>query len=171
MKTNTQTLLCVLAFAGAMNVNAGRGTILNVPGCNSQTQHASHATHAFWPGQTWAYLIRGYSYNLETIDASSPGTLIKVSSNQKDLFSMNIPVKRKEAKSGTVVFAKPIWLSGDVKFQYEWIHGASAYGMIALDVDITPTAPIVKGEIIAPVYAIPESRPLIAWKVSVDFTR
>jgi len=174
MKTKNTIITLAALSLGVAATQAGRGNTITVTGATNspQEQHGSHKAHTFNLGAVWAYKIIGYSYTLETIDKSSPGTFINVSSTGgTDEFKIEIPLKRKDPTTATVTFANAIvYGSDDLNIVYSWEHGASSFGSITLNASVTPSPPKILGNLDIPLVLTPKDTPHVKWDAQILFS-
>ena len=179
-KKTTIAILASLAF-GIAAAQAGRGCVLTVPDCTSpqsQTQHASHAVHTFdislGAGET--YKIVGYTYNLTTMDASSPGTLVEITvigggGDSHSIANIPIPEKKQTMENQTVGLALSITNTNPkdaitLTVQFNFVHSASAFGFISLNGCVVP-CPTASGDLETTAYANADDKPHLKWNAKI----
>jgi len=180
-KKTTIAILVTLAF-GIAAAQAGRGCILTVPDkddCQSQTQHASHAVHTFDISleTNETYEIEGYTYNLTTMDASSPGTLVEIVVIQggvsHSIADIQIPNKKETMENLTVKLEPTLSITnitGDeltLTVQFNFVHSASAFGFISLNGCVVP-CPTASGDLETTSYANADDKPHLKWNAKIS---
>ena len=181
-KKTTIAILATLAF-GIAAAQAGRGCVLTVPGSaspQSQTQHASHAVHTFdislGAGET--YKIVGYTYNLTTMDASSPGTLVEITvigggGDSHSIANIPIPEKKQTMENQTGGLAPALSITNTnpkdaitLTVQFNFVHSASAFGFISLNGCVVP-CPTASGDLETTAYANADDKPHLKWNAKI----
>ena len=180
-KKTTIAILATLAF-GIAAAQAGRGCILTVPDkddCQSQTQHASHAVHTFdiSLGASETYEIEGYTYNLTTMDASSPGTLVEIVVIQggvsHSIADIPIPEKKQTMEDATMELDPALSITNTntkdaitLTVQFNFVHSASAFGFISLNGCVVPR-PTASGDLETTTYANADDKPHLKWNAKI----